>query len=95
MFLCSSYNPKKNLIANHSNWNLDSQVRQYENFALMEDFNVKKWCHYDVRSTDAKILSKIRPVSKNSINPTCIDLIITNRPKKSLEVIETGLSRFS
>ena len=33
---------------------------------------------------------------KNPINPTCIDLIITNRPKsfQKSEVIETGLSDF-
>ena len=42
--LCSSYNPKKNLIANHLNCigrNLDSQLGQYENFILMGDFNVE------------------------------------------------------
>ena len=41
---CSSYNPKKNLIANHLNCigrNLDSQLGQYENFILMGDFNVE------------------------------------------------------
>ena len=33
---------------------------------------------------------------KNPINPTCIDLIITNRPKsvQESEVIKTGLSDF-
>ena len=42
--LCSCYNPKKNLIANHLNSigrNLDSQLGQYENFILMGDFNVE------------------------------------------------------
>ena len=42
--LCSSYNPKKNLIANHLKCigrNLDSQLGQYENFILMGDFNVE------------------------------------------------------
>ena len=42
--LCSSYNPKKNLIANHLKYidrNLDSQLGQYENFILMGDFNVE------------------------------------------------------
>ena len=68
--LCSSCNPKKNLIANHLNCtgrNLDSQLVQYENVILMGDFNIepndatmKTFC----RSTVAKILSKIRPVSK-------------------------------
>ena len=42
--LYSSYNPKRNLIANHLNCtgrNLDSQLGQYENFILMGDFNVE------------------------------------------------------
>ena len=41
---CSSYNPKKNLIAYHLNCigrNLDSQLGQYENLILMGDFNVE------------------------------------------------------
>ena len=71
--LCSSYNPKKNLIANHLNCigrNLDSQLGQYENFILMGDFNVepndatmKNFCQISVKFL-SKILSKIRPVSK-------------------------------
>ena len=39
-FFYSSYNPKKNLIANHLNCigrNLDSQQGQYENCILMDD----------------------------------------------------------
>ena len=65
--LCSSYNPKKNIIANHLNCigrNLDSQLGQYENFILMGDFNVEPLWKISVRSMVAKILSKIRPVSK-------------------------------
>ena len=44
LLLCSSYNPKKNSIANDLNCigrNLDSQLGQYENFILMGDFNVE------------------------------------------------------
>ena len=40
--LCSSDNPRKNLIVNHLNCigiNLDSQLGQYENFIPMGDFN--------------------------------------------------------
>ena len=42
--LCSSGNPRKNLIVNHLNCigiNLDSQLGQYENFIPMGDFNVE------------------------------------------------------
>ena len=67
--LCNSYNPKKNLMANHLNCidrNLDSQLGQFENFILMSDFNVepndatmKSFCQI----YGCKNLSKIRPVS--------------------------------
>ena len=101
-FLFSSYNPKKNLIANHLNCigrNFDSQLGQYENFILMGDFNVepndanmKNFC----RIYGCKNVVKDKTCSKNPINPTCIDLIITNRPQPFQEpkVIETGLSDF-
>ena len=68
--LCSSYNPEKNLIANHLNYigrNLDSQLGQYENFILMGDFNVEP---NDANMKDfcqiygCKNIVKIRPVSK-------------------------------
>ena len=100
--LCSSYNPNKNLIANHLKCigrNTDSQLGQYENFILMGDFNVKpndatmkNFCQI----YGCKNIVKDKTCFKNPINPTCIDLIITNRPKsfQESEVIETGLSHF-
>ena len=44
-----------------------------------------------------KNIAKDKKRFKNPINPTCIDLIITNRPKhfQESEVIETGLSYFN
>ena len=97
--LCSSYNPKKNLTANHLNCigkNLDSQLGQYEKFILMGDFNVepndanmKNFCQI----YGCKNIVKDKTCFKNPINPTCMDWIITNRPKsfQESEVIETGL----
>ena len=43
-----------------------------------------------------KNIVKDKTCFKNPINPTCIDLIITNRPKsfQDSEVIETALSDF-
>ena len=43
-----------------------------------------------------KNIVKDKTCFKNPINPTCIDSIITNRPKsfKGSEVLETGLSAF-
>ena len=43
-----------------------------------------------------KNIVKDKTCFKNPINPTCIDLIVTSRPKyfQESEVIETGLSNF-
>ena len=65
----------------------------------MSDFNVepndaamKNFCQI----YGCKNIVKDKTCFKNPINPTCIDLIITNRPKsfQESEVIETGLSDF-
>ena len=67
--LWSSYNPKKNVIANYLKCigrNLDSQLGKYENFILMGDFSVKpnNATRISVKSMVAQILSKIKPVPK-------------------------------
>ena len=64
----------------------------------MGDFNVepndatmKSFCQI----YGCKNIVKDKTYFKNPINPTSIDLIITNRPKSfQSEVIETGLSEF-
>ena len=100
--LCSSYNSKKNLIANHLNCisrNLDSQLGQYENFILLSDFNVEP-NDGPIKNFSqiygCKNIVKDKTCFKNPLNLTCVDLIITNRPKSFQEsaVIETGLSDF-
>ena len=59
---------------------------------LIDDATMKIFCQI----YDCKILSIIRPISKTAINPTCIDLIITNRPNsfQEFKVIKIGLSDF-
>ena len=56
------------------------------------DANMKDFCQI----YGCKNIVKDKTCFKNPINPTCIDLIITNRPKsfQESEVIETGLSDF-
>ena len=65
----------------------------------MGDFNVepndatmKNFCQI----YGCKNIVKDKTCCKNPINPTCTDLVITNRPKSFQEfgVIETGLSDF-
>ena len=74
-------------------------IGQYENFILMGDINVepndasmKNFCQI----YGYKNIVKDKTCFKSPIIPTCIDLMITNRPKsfQESEVIETGLSDF-
>ena len=56
------------------------------------DANMKNFCQI----YGCKNIAKDKTCFKNPINPTCIDSIITNRPKsfKESEVLETGLFIF-
>ena len=78
---------------------LDLYSTQYENFVVLGDFNVevdssdmKDFC----KSYNLKSLVWVPTCFKNSENPSCIDLILTNS-EYSLQsscVIETGLPDF-
>ena len=79
--------------------NLDLLLSKYDNFMLIGDLNaepteatVSDFCEI----YNLKHLIKDKTCFKNPTKPTCIDLIITNRPKcfQDSVVIETGLSDF-
>ena len=90
------------LISKHLNEigkNLDLLLSKYDNIMLIGDLNaepteatVSDFCEI----YNLKHLIKDKTCFKNPIKPTCIDLIITNRPKcfQDSVVIETGLSDF-
>ena len=97
-----SYNPHKNSIKNHFeiiSRTLDTFTTKYENIFLLGDFNacadnesVKNFC----RSYDLHSLVKQSTCYKNPENPSCIDLILTNKAKSFQRtcVIETRLYNF-
>ena len=79
--------------------NLDLLLPKYDNFMLIGDLNaepteaaVSDFCEI----CNLKRLIKDKTCFKNPTKPTCIDLIITNKPKcfQDSVVIETGLSEF-
>ena len=97
-----SYNPHKNNIGSHLNVitkTLDTYYGKYENVVFLGDFNagieettMKSFCEsYNLTS-----LIKQPTCFKNPEKPSCIDLILTSRPKsfQTTCVIETGLSDF-
>ena len=100
--LCCSYNPKKSLISNHLQKignNLDLLSSKFDNFLLMGDFNaepnesaISDFCEI----CNTKNIIKEKTCFKNPTCPTCIDLILTNRPRSFQDsiVVETGLSDF-
>ena len=97
-----SYNPHKNNICRHLEVvtkTLDSYYSKYENVIFLGDFNaglletpMTSFCE----SYNLKSIIKQPTCFKNLEKPSCIDLILTNRPKsfQSTCVIETGLSDF-
>ena len=72
---------------------------KYDNFIVLGDFKAETsnpiisefWTTYDLKS-----LIKEPTCFRSLKNPTCIDLILTNRPKRfqNSNVFETGLSDF-
>ena len=102
ILLCCSYNPHKNLISKHLNILekiLDTQMKIYDNFLIVGDFNsemtesaMKNFCGtYHLHN-----LIKDPTCFKNPDKPSCIDLLLTNFPKSFLksQTLETGLSDF-
>ena len=97
-----SYNPNISKIQNHLKYlsmGLDFCSSKYENFILMGDFNadlsnnsLSEFCSI----FDLKSLIREPTCFKNIANPSCIDLILTNRPRcfQHSGVYETGLSDF-
>ena len=100
--LVGTYNPNKSLISNHLKEigkNLDNYSSKYDNFILLGDLNseptesaVKDFCEI----YSCKNLIKDNTCFKNPLKPSCIDLIIRNRPKsfQNSVTVETGLSDF-
>ena len=97
-----SCNPNKNNTKNHLETitkALDAFSTKYKNIRLLGDFNV---CVDDetminfCNSYSLNSLIKQQTCFKNTENPSCIDLILTNKPRsfQSTCVIETGLSDF-
>ena len=79
--------------------NLDLLSSEYDNYLLIGYFNgepnepaISDFC--EIYNT--KNIIKEKTCFKNPENPTCIDLILTNRPRSFQDstVIETGLSDF-
>ena len=106
--LVCTYNPNKNLISNHlkeigkhlDNYSsMDNYSSKCDNFIVLVDLNseptesaVRDFCQI----YGCKNLIKDNTCFKNPEKPSCIDLIITNRPKsvQNSMTLEKGLSDF-
>ena len=100
--ICGFYNPCKNQIKNQIMFlskNLDYYVSLYDNIIILDDFNTE---HLDPYTNEFINMYGLKNVVneptcyKNVSNPSCIDLILTNRPKsfQKTTALETGLSDF-
>ena len=96
------YNSDKSLISNHLshlNRSLDNYIQYNDGIILLGDFNADM---QDDNLNDFSSLYNFRNLTKeptcykNPLNPSCIDLIITNKPNsfQDTNVIKAGLSDF-
>ena len=100
--VCCSYNPQKSNITKHLDVigkNLNSYSSRYENFLLLVDFNSEPSDNAMIEICKVyklKNLVKGAMCYKNPKKPSCIDLILTNRPRffHRCHIIKTGLSDF-
>ena len=80
----------------HLSWLLDFYNTTHENIIIIGDFNMTTENHYFNDFMEMFTLSCLinKPTCFQSINPTCIDLILTNKPNlfKLSANFETGLS---
>ena len=79
--------------------NLDHYLSLYDNIIILGDFNAEPldtYMHEFINMYGLKSLVNEPTCYKNVNNPSCIDLILTNRPKsfQTTTAIETGLSDF-
>ena len=96
------YNPKGHQIINFLSIirrNLDYYFRLYDNIILLGDFNAEitdPAMHELIGLYNFKCLIKEPTCFKSLDNPSCIDLIITNRYNsfQHTQILETGLSDF-
>ena len=95
-----TYNPHKSMISNHLcslSKSIDHFMSHYDTYnphksMEMSEDKMREFCEiYNLKN-----LVKDPTCYKNPLNPSCIDLIITNQPNffQNTKVIETGLSDF-
>ena len=100
--LCGTYNPHRNNIANHLDSlskNLALHSSAYDSYIVIGDFNIEvdsKEMSSFCDTFDLTSLIKEPTCYRNPDNPSCIDLILTNKPLsfQNLCAVETGLSDF-
>ena len=100
--ICVNYNPNKSNISRHLETigkGLDLYLPNYDNVLLFGDFNSEPsendLLHF-CELYNLKNIVKEPTCFKNYDNPSCIDLILTNKQKsfQNTTILETGLSDF-
>ena len=97
---CGGYNPHNCKISSYVNAlgkSLDNFIKSYDNLVILGDLNAEADDLHLITFCETykfKHLVKVPTCFKNPINPTCIDIILTNRVHQfqNTRVIETGLS---
>ena len=96
------YNPDKSMIAKNVSIlekNVSHYLKNYDSILILGDFNAEQTNDTMEGFLDSyclKSLINTPTCFKSSKNPSCIDLILTNKPRsfQNSSVVETGLSDF-
>ena len=100
--ICGFYNPQKNQIESQISFlskSLDYYLSYYDNIVILGDFNseiTETHMKEFINTYDLKNLVNEPTCYKSLTNPSCVDLILTNRYMsfQNTTTVETGLSDF-
>ena len=98
-FICAAYNPQKNLSSSFFKvltTCVESYLTQYDNLLIIGDFNVEekeKNLQDFMQNLAINNIVEERTCFKTPDNPSCIDLILTNRKQyfQNTTVVETSI----
>ena len=86
--LCCTYNPNRNIITNHLDAlkrSLDPYSTKYDDLMVIRDLNAEinlECMKLFYETYDLSSLIKILTCYNSPEKPSCIDLLLTNRPKR-------------
>ena len=92
--LFGEYNANKSNITNFMSQlipSLDFYMNKYDNFLMLGDFNLEYAMEEFCDIYNMTNLTKEPTCFRNPLNPSTIDLILTNKPSSNVRTLEKGV----